>query len=343
MRVQLTAHGQSFSLSRVKQRPFGNSGVSVSEIGLGTWQVGGRWGEPFDAANAERVLGRAIAGGIDFIDTADVYSDGDSEKAVGRFVRACGQRLFVASKCGRQLSPHVDEAYTPQAMRRFVDASLSRLRLDCIDLIQLHCPPMTVYYRPEVFEVFDRMRDEGKIKHLGVSVEKVEEALKAIEFDNVRSVQIIYNMFRLRPRERFFAEAARRGVAVIVRVPLASGLLTGQYNSSTAFGPGDHRQFNREGAAFDKGETFAGVPYDVGLQAVERLKVLFPGTPLHLAALRFVLDTPGVTTVIPGASSPSQVDANLQVENMASLTPEQNRGVEQVYDDLIRRHVHARW
>jgi aryl-alcohol dehydrogenase-like predicted oxidoreductase len=159
----------------------------------------------------------------------------------------------------------------------------------------------------------------------------------------VRSVQIIYNMFRLRPRERYFAEAARRGVAVIVRVPLASGLLTGQYKSSTTFGPGDHRQFNREGAVFDKGETFSGVPYAVGLKAVERLKALFPGTPLHLAALRFVLDTPGVTTVIPGASSPGQVDANLQVENMAPLTPEQNRGVEQIYNDLIRRHVHALW
>ncbi len=327
----------------MKQRAFGNTGISVSEVGLGTWQVGGRWGEPFDAANAERVLRRAIEAGVNFIDTADVYSDGESEQALGRYLRDCGTRVFVATKCGRRLAPHVAEAYTPQAMRQFVESSLLRLGLERIDLIQLHCPPPAVYYRPEIFEVFERLTEEGKIGHLGVSVEKLEEALKAIEFENVRSVQIIYNMFRLRPRERFFDEAQRRGVAVIVRVPLASGLLTGQYRSTTTFGARDHRQFNRDGAAFDKGETFAGVPYAVGLEAVERLRELFPETPLHLAALRFVLDTSGVTTVIPGASKPEQVDDNLRVTALAPLTAEQQRGVTEIYDTLIRRHVHALW
>jgi aryl-alcohol dehydrogenase-like predicted oxidoreductase len=342
-RSQLTAQCRSYNLSRVKKRAFGNTGVDVSEVGLGTWQVGGRWGDAFDAANADRVLNRAVEAGVNFIDTADVYSDGESEKAVGKFVRGCNQPIFVATKCGRRLSPHVAEAYTPDALRKFVEASLTRTGLPHLDLIQLHCPPTAVYYRPEVFELFDRLRDEGKVRHLGVSVEKVEEALKAIEFPNVRSVQIIYNMFRLRPAERFFAEAQRRGVAVIVRVPLASGLLTGRYGAATTFSAGDHRQFNREGAAFDKGETFSGVPYAVGLDAVERLRALFPETPLHLAALRFVLDAPAVSTVIPGASKPEQVDDNLRVESIPPLTSEQHRGVRDVYDQLIRRHVHALW
>lgn len=327
----------------MKYRPFGSTGFNVSEVGLGTWQVGGRWGEVFDAANADRVLGRAVDSGVNFIDTADVYSDGDSEKAVGRFLHGRGEPIFVATKCGRRLSPHVADAYTPQAMREFVESSLTRLGLERINLIQLHCPPTAVYYRPEIFEVFERLRDEGKIEHLGVSVEKVEEGLKALEFSNVRSIQIIYNMFRLRPRERFFGEAARRQIAVIVRVPLASGLLTGLYRPSTTFSAGDHRQFNRDGAAFDKGETFSGVPYEVGLEAVERLRALFPAMPLHLAALRFVLDAAGVSTVIPGASNPGQVDENLRVLDVPPLSPEQLTAISEIYDALLRAHVHARW
>lgn len=327
----------------MNHRSFGNTGIQVSEIGLGTWQVGGRWGSSFDWDNAERILSRAVDAGIDFIDTADVYSDGDSERAIGRFLRRTKTRPFLATKCGRQLSPHTSEAYTPDKMRSFVEASLERLGVECVDLVQLHCPPTQVFYRPEIFETFDRLREEGKIRFLGVSVEKVEEALKAIEFDNVRSVQIIYNMLRLRPEERFLAEAHRRGVAVIVRVPLASGLLTGKYTAETRFEPGDHRFFNREGAAFDKGETFSGVPYNVGLEATARLRALFPNTPLHLAALRWVLDSPYVTTVIPGASSPEQVDDNLRVATVAPLSEPQHAEVRAVYNDLIRRHVHALW
>lgn len=327
----------------MKQRPFGNTGLEISEVGLGTWQVGGRWGEPFDATNADRVLGRAVDAGVNFVDTADVYSDGESERAVGRFLRTCNVPVFVATKCGRQLNPHVADAYTPEALRKFVESSLTRLGLPRLDLVQLHCPPSAVYYRPEVFEVFERLREEGKVRYLGVSVEKVEEGLKAIEYANVRSVQIIYNMFRLRPRERFFEEAQRRNVAVIVRVPLASGLLTGRYSEKTEFGAKDHRQFNREGAAFDKGETFSGVPYAVGLEAVEALRGLLPGIPLHLAALRFILDTTGVTTVIPGASSPEQIEDNLRVNALGPLTEPQMRGITEIYERLIRGHVHALW
>jgi aryl-alcohol dehydrogenase-like predicted oxidoreductase len=327
----------------VKRRPFGNTGIEISEIGLGTWQVGGRWGEPFDAANAEGILERAFEGGINFIDTADVYSDGQSEQAVGRFLQRHRDQVFVATKCGRQLSPHTAQGYTAEALRGFVESSLSRLHIDRIDLVQLHCPPTEVYYRPEVFELFERLLDEGKIRYLGVSVEKVEEGLKAIEYSNVRSVQIIFNMLRLRPRERFFGEALRRGVAVIARVPLASGLLTGKYTSQTRFSDGDHRHFNRDGAAFDKGETFSGVPYAVGLLAVRRLEAAFAGTPLHLAALRYVLDASAVSTVIPGASSPRQVDENLRAADLEPLSLEQQRAVEQIYDELVRGHVHARW
>lgn len=327
----------------VKFRPFGNTNISVSEVGLGTWQVGGRWGSPFDWNLAERILARALDAGVNFIDTADVYSDGDSERAIGRFLKQSGKRPFIATKCGRQLNPHTSEGYTPQRLRDFVEASLGRLGVDCIDLVQLHCPPTAVYYRPEVFEVFERLREAGKISYLGVSVEKVEEGLKAIEFENVRSVQVICNMFRLRPQERLFAEAKRRGVAVIARVPLASGLLTGSYSHDTRFEAGDHRHFNREGAAFDKGETFSGVPYEVGLEAARRLAAAFPEVPLHLAALRWVLDSSEVTTVIPGASRPEQLDQNLRASALPQLTPAQHAFVQSLYDELIRPHVHALW
>jgi aryl-alcohol dehydrogenase-like predicted oxidoreductase len=339
----LTTRVGSPTLRAVKRRLFGNTGIEISEIGLGTWQVGGRWGEAFNGANADAVLSRALDGGINFIDTADVYSDGESEKSVGRFLKKCQGQMFVATKCGRRLSPHVAEAYTPEVLRSFVESSLSRLGIERIDLMQLHCPPTAVYYRPEVFELFERLAQQGKIGYLGVSVEKVEEGLKAIEFPNVRSVQIIYNMLRLRPRERFFDAAMRRGVAIIARVPLASGLLAGRYSTTTTFSNGDHRHFNRDGSAFDKGETFSGVPFDVGLEAVQRLRAAFPDTPLHLLALRFVLDTPAVTTVIPGASSPAQVDSNLRAADLEPLTDEQRHVVERIYDELIRRHVHARW
>ena len=248
----------------VKYRRLGKTGFEVSEISLGTWQVGGTWGSGFDDANAEAILEDAVDRGINFIDTADVYENRQSEAAVARVVQRRSERVFVATKCGRFINPHVDEGYTSEALRGYVEASLRNTGFEALDLIQLHCPPTTVYYRPEIFELFDNLKAEGKILNLGVSVEKVEEALKAIEYPNVTTVQIIFNMFRQRPSELFFREAARRDVGVIVRVPLASGLLTGRYDKTTTFGEGDHRHFNRDGAAFDKGETFSGIPFDTG-------------------------------------------------------------------------------
>lgn len=328
----------------MQQRILGKTGWNVSEVSLGTWQVGGRWGEPFDNAVAERLLNDAIDAGINFIDTADVYSGGASEAAVGRVVRARSERVFVATKCGRQIQPHLSAGYTVAALRGFVEQSLKNSGLDRLDLVQLHCPPTEVYYRPEIFELFDKLRDEGKVVHLGVSVEKVEEALKAIEYENVATVQIIFNMFRQRPAELFFEQARRRNVGVIVRVPLASGLLTGQYSAATTFGAADHRQFNRDGAAFDRGETFAGVDYATGLGAVDELKQLFDGdTPLAHWALRWILMFDAVSCVIPGASRAEQLASNLKTTGVRALTERELHGVAEIYARRIKAAVHPRW
>src|SRR5690606_5399010 len=269
----------------MKYRRLGKTGFEVSEISLGTWQVGGKWGSKFDHSLASSIIREAIDNGVNFIDTADVYSDGESEKAVGRAVRESGAAVRIATKCGRQINPHISKGYTPEVLRGYVEDSLKRIGTDCLDLIQLHCPPTDVYYRPEIFGEFEKLKEEGKILNLGVSVEKVEEAIKAIEYDNVTTVQIIFNIFRQRPRERFFSMARKKNIGLIIRVPLASGLLSGKFGPDTRFAPGDHRFFNRNGLFFDKGETFSGVPYEVGLRAVARLKALFPeNTPLaHVA------------------------------------------------------------
>lgn len=325
-------------------RTLGKTGFSISEISLGTWQVGGKWGEPFSHDNADRILNEAVDAGINFIDTADVYGTGESEKAVGRLVRARSERIYVATKCGRQLQPHTSEAYQPTVLRNFVEDSLRNMGLDTLDLIQLHCPPTDVFYRPEIFELFDRLKDEGKIQHLGVSVEKVEEALKAIEFPNVTTVQIIFNMFRQRPAELFFGEAAKRNIGVIVRVPLASGLLTGKFSPDTQFSAEDHRNFNRDGAGFDKGETFSGVDYETGLAAVEELKTVFP-TNGNLApdALRWILTFDAVSCVIPGASKPEHLTSNIQAAERPAPTPEQRRAVRTIYNQYIKNPVHYLW
>ena len=325
-------------------RTLGKTGFSISEISLGTWQVGGKWGEPFSHDNADHILSAAVDAGINFIDTADVYGDGESEKAVGQLVRRRSEQVYVATKCGRRLQPHTAAAYQPAALRGFVEDSLRNLGLDTIDLIQLHCPPTEVYYRPEIFGLFDRLREEGKIRHLGVSVEKVEEGLKAIEYPNVTTVQVIFNMFRQRPAELLFAEAQRRDVGLIVRVPLASGLLTGKFSPQTTFAPDDHRHFNREGEAFDKGETFSGVDYGTGLAAVEALKAVFPGQPnLAPLALRWILHFSAVSCIIPGASRPEQLLSNLQTEELPALSAGQLAAVRDIYDRLIRPLVHQVW
>ena len=325
-------------------RKLGKTGFSVSEISLGTWQVGGKWGEPFSHTNADRILNAAADAGINFIDTADVYGDGESEKAVGRLVRSRSEEIFVATKCGRRLSPHTADAYQPAVLRQFVEDSLRNMQLDTLDLVQLHCPPTEVYYRPEIFGEFDRLREEGKIRHLGVSIEKVEEGLKAIEFPNVATVQLIFNMFRQRPPELLFKEAARRDVGLIVRVPLASGLLTGKFSPATQFSADDHRNFNRHGEAFDKGETFSGVDYETGLAAVEALKHVFAGqAPLAAMALRWVLMFDEISCVIPGASSPDQILSNLQAAELPPFTTEQLQAVRSIYDERIRPLVHYSW
>ena len=325
-------------------RKLGKTGFSISEISLGTWQVGGRWGESFSHDIADKILNAAVDTGINFIDTADVYGDGESEKAVGRLVRSRSERIFVATKCGRRLQPHTADAYQPAALRQFVEDSLRNMQLETLDLVQLHCPPTEVYYRPEVFELFDRLREEGKIQHLGVSIEKVEEGLKAIEFPNVTTVQVIFNMFRQRPPELFFKEAAQRDIGLIVRVPLASGLLTGKFSPETHFAPDDHRAFNRHGEAFDKGETFAGVDYATGLEAVAELQnALGKQAPLAAQALRWILMFDEVSCVIPGASSPAQILANLEAAEIPALSAEQMLAVRDVYDRRIRPLVHYTW
>ncbi len=331
-------------LAGMKYRTLGKTGYEISEVALGTWQVGGRWGEPFDDKRADQILNRAIDRGVNFIDTADVYGDGRSEAAVGRVVRSRNETIYVATKCGRRLNPHVAEAYTPEAMRGFVENSLRNTGLERIDLIQMHCPPTEVYYRPEVFEVFDRLRDEGKIANLGVSVEKVEEALKAIEYENVTTVQIIYNMYRHRPAERFFPAAVERNVGIIVRVPLASGLLSGKFDESSTFAEGDHRNFNREGAAFDRGETFGGVDFETGVKATRELRQkLGDDHPLAALAIRWILMEQAVSTVIPGASSIEQVESNVAAAGLAPLSEQQMQSVRDVYNTWIRERVHHRW
>jgi aryl-alcohol dehydrogenase-like predicted oxidoreductase len=322
----------------------GKTGFNVSEISLGTWQVGGVWGSEFDHVLAEKILRKAIDSGINFIDTADVYSGGESEKAVGNILKQTDERIYVATKCGRKISPHISEGYTPGILKKYVEESLKRLNIECIDLIQLHCPPTDVYYRPEIFEAFDKMKDEGKILHLGVSVEKVEEGLKALEYENVATIQVIYNIFRQRPAERLFPLAKEKNVGIIVRVPLASGLLTGKFTKSTHFGKDDHRYFNRNGESFDKGETFAGIPYDIGIDAVEQMKKVLPDN-INLAhtALKWILLRNEVSCVIPGASSVEQVESNVKAAHVDEISDEQITEIQKIYESIIKPYVHQCW
>jgi aryl-alcohol dehydrogenase-like predicted oxidoreductase len=328
-------------------RRLGKTGINVSEISLGTWQVGGRWGDPFDTASAERIIEAAIDAGVNLIDTADVYSDRLSEATVGRVVnrhRARGLHVHVATKCGRFISPQVDAGYTTAALRGYVETSLSNSGLEALDLIQLHCPPQATYGRPEVFALFDDLKKEGKILNFGVSVETIDQALQAIQYDNVTTIQIIFNMFRMRPAEVFFGEARKRDVGINVREPLASGLLSGRFSKNTHFGKDDHRSFNRQGAAFDKGETFSGVDYETGLTAVEELQALFPArTDMAAMALRWVLMFPEVSTVIPGASRIDQVQPNTDASSLPALTKVEMDGAKAVYDKYIKPSVHHLW
>jgi aryl-alcohol dehydrogenase-like predicted oxidoreductase len=327
----------------MQYRTLGKTNFDISEISLGTWQVGGKWGSPFDTNNAEAILKTAIDNGINFIDTADVYSDGLSEKAVGKAVKSYNQKIYIATKCGRKFQPHTDASYTLTELRKSVEDSLQNIGVENIDLIQLHCPPWETYYRPEVFDLFDRLKAEGKIGALGVSVEKVEQAIKAMEYDNVTTIQIIFNMFRQRPSELFFDIAKAKNVGIIVRVPLASGLLTGTYSADTTFGAEDHRTFNRNGDAFDKGETFSGIDYQKGLEAVLILTDHFGDRSLALLAIRWVLMYDAVSCVIPGASSPQQAKSNLHALDIPALSTADMNFVKSVYEQYIKADVHQVW
>ena len=327
----------------MKYRKLGRTAFEISEVSLGTWQVGGKWGAQFSHQNADEILNTAVDQGINFIDTADVYGDGESEKAVGRLVRSRSERIYVATKCGRKLNPHTNASYTPKAMRGFVEDSLKNMGLETLDLIQLHCPPSEVYYRPEIFSEFDKLIQEGKIQKLGVSVEKVEEALKAIEYDNVDTVQIIFNIFRQRPAELFFKEALKKDIGIIVRVPLASGLLSGKFSKDTFFGKDDHRNFNRDGKAFDKGETFSGLDYELGLEAVEQLRNVSPEIPLSLLALKWILTFQAVSCVIPGASKVEQLLNNIKASDLPLPDTDHFDAIDDIYKKLIKDQVHHLW
>jgi aryl-alcohol dehydrogenase-like predicted oxidoreductase len=326
-------------------RTLGKTGWKISELSLGTWQVGGRWGSPFDEAKASHLLNRAIDLGINFIDTADVYGDGgrESERMVGEVVRSRAEQVYVATKIGRRLDPHVSEGYNRNHLTRFVEEALTNTGLEALDLVQLHCPPSEVYARAEVFQILDDLKAEGKLRHYGVSVETVEEAQQAIDYPGVATVQIIFNLMRLKPAEAFFAQAKAKQVGVIARVPLASGLLTGKFSADTQFAEGDHRHFNREGEAFDKGETFAGVPYQMGLEAVKEYVRLFGNKYLPQHALRWVLMHEAVSCVIPGASSVAQLEANVHATDLPPLPAMAMEEVQEVYDRLLRAEIHPQW
>lgn len=328
----------------MQTRVLGKTGATISEIGFGAWQIGGSWGDVSEA-DGKRALNAALDAGVTFVDTADVYGDGRSEKIIAAVLKERGgDKPFVATKAGRRLSPHVTEGYTGENIEAFIDRSLTNLGVETLDLVQLHCPPTEVYYRPELFGALDRLVAKGKIRHYGVSVEKVEEALKAIEYPGVATVQIIYNIFRQRPHDLFFAEAQKKNVGVIVRVPLASGLLSGKINRETAFAADDHRNFNRHGEAFDVGETFAGVPFEAALEAVEQLRPLTPqGVPMAQFALRWILEQQAVSVVIPGARNEAQAQSNAAASALAAIDDDTKSAIAAVYERLVKVHVHHRW
>jgi aryl-alcohol dehydrogenase-like predicted oxidoreductase len=327
----------------MQYRELGRTGWKISEISFGAWAIGAGWGS-VDDQESMAALHRAVDLGVNFIDTADVYGDGRSERLIARLRRERSETLVVATKAGRRLSPHTADGYNAENLTRFVERSLRNLETDCLDLVQLHCPPTEVYYRPEVFTALDDLVKAGKIRYYGVSVEKIEEALKAIEYPGVQTVQIIFNMFRHRPAELFFPQAKQRKVGILARVPLASGLLTGKMTRETTFPSDDHRNYNRYGQSFDRGETFSGVEFETGLRAVEELKTLMPdGATMAQLALRWILMFDAVSCAIPGAKRPGQAEDNVRAADLPPLTDAQMTKVEEMYDQYIREQVHHRW
>lgn len=326
----------------MEYRELGRTGWRISAISFGAWAIGGNeWGQTDDAESL-KALHRAVDMGVNFIDTADVYGDGNSERLVGQLKRERREEIVIATKAGRRLNPHVASGYNRANLTAWVERSLKHLRVDALDLLQLHCPPPEVYETPEVFGVLDSLRTAGKLKHYGVSVEYVDEATRALEYPNVQSVQIIYNMFRTKPAEKFFALARARKVGILARVPLASGLLTGKLRPESTFAERDHRRFNRQGEEFDKGETFSGIDYATGLRAVDELRALVPvDVSLAQMALRWILMSPEVTAAIPGAKNARQVDENVRAAGLAPLSQDVLGAARAVYDKHIRALIHA--
>lgn len=327
----------------MQYRKLGRTGWKVSEISFGAWAIGGTWGDVNDNESLE-ALNIALDSGVNFFDTADVYGDGRSERLLAKLKKERKEKFYIATKAGRRLDPHTADGYNRKNLSSFVERSLKNLNTDVIDLLQLHCPPTQVFYMPQVFGILDDLVKEGKLIYYGVSVEKVEEALKAIEYPNVQSVQIIFNMFRHRPSEFFFEQAKKKQVGILARVPLASGMLAGKFTKDSKFEKDDHRRFNRHGEDFDKGETFSGVDYDLGLKAVEELKDICPvGITLTQFALRWILMFDAVTCTIPGAKRKNQVEENISSVDLPPLTDETMKKVNAVYEKHIKESVHQYW
>lgn len=324
-------------------RELGRTGWRVSTISFGSWAIGGAWGN-VDESDSLRALHRAVDLGVNFFDTADVYGDGHSERLLAQLKRERPEEIIIATKAGRRLDPHVATGYTADNLTAFVERSLENLEAEALDLLQLHCPPTDVYYRPELFSSLDKLVEQGKIRYYGVSVERIEEALKAIEYPNVQSVQIVFNIFRQRPADLFFAEAQRRKIGILARLPLSSGMLSGKLTSASRFDRQDHRNFNRHGESFDRGETFSGVDYETGLQAVEELRALLPdGMTMAQFSLRWILMFDAVTCAIPGAKRPQQVEENVRAAEVPALSGQTMLAVRELYEKRIRPLVHHYW
>lgn len=327
----------------MKYRPLGRTGWDISEVGFGAWAIGSDWGQVSEA-DAMEALHAAIDAGVTFIDTADVYGDGRSERLISRLSSERSERIYVATKAGRRLQPHTAAGYNRANLSAFVERSLRNLGVEALDLLQLHCPPTELYYVPETFGILDDLQKEGKIRYYGVSVERVEEAIKAIEYPGVQTVQIIFNIFRQRPTELFFPLARERKVGILARVPLASGLLSGRMNRQTTFPSDDHRNYNRRGEAFDVGETFAGVPFEIGLEAVEKLRAIAPDNlPMAQLALRWILMWDAVSAVIPSAKNRNQAKQNARTSQLDPIDDDRMEKIRELYDSEIRPWVHQRW
>ncbi len=326
----------------MKYREFSNLGWKVSEIGIGCWAIGSEWGD-VSVEDAKEALYSSINNGINFFDTADVYGDGRSEKIISEVLKNSNEQIYVATKAGRRLNPHNADGYNLKNIESFIDRSLSNLGVDIIDLVQLHCPPSEICGKQETYEMMDEIVKKGKIKYYGVSVEKVSEALDAIKHPNVKSIQIIFNIFRQKPSEIFFHEAKKNNVAIIARVPLASGLLTGKMNNNSSFPKNDHRNYNINGDAFDVGETFSGVNFSKGLEAVEELKKIIPnGFSLTDLALKWILSHPEVTVVIPGAKNKIQAELNVKASELSDISSIKE-SIKEIYSKYFKKDIHSNW